>query len=60
MYCSDCLHIDATDAAAWHRLGCVLGEARLFDASAECMHTAQRLNERAPLVPFTVIPRCLP
>jgi hypothetical protein len=56
---SDCLHVDTTDADAWHRLGCVLAELRLYDESGDCLSTAARLHARAPLLPFAVIPRTL-
>lgn len=59
IHCSDCLHIDASDAESWHRLGEVLAELELFDESAECLHAAQKLHARAPVIPFSVIPRCL-
>jgi len=53
----DLIKIEPLDHETWQKLGQVIAEQLRYDEAAECFSTATRLEDTAPIMPFTVIPR---
>ncbi|KAF7494228.1 Tetratricopeptide repeat protein 7B [Sarcoptes scabiei] len=58
-YLKDSLNIDSTRHETWNYLGLVLDEIEEPERASECFLTAINLEETAPLLPFSIIPRCV-
>lgn len=55
----DLVRLDPLDHDSWNALALILGLDGQTKASSECYATALSLEESAPILPFTVIPRVL-
>ncbi|XP_046918207.1 tetratricopeptide repeat domain 7 [Dermatophagoides farinae] len=58
-YLKDSLNIDSTRHETWCYLGLVLDAMNEDERATECHLTSIRLEESSPLLPFSIIPRCV-
>jgi len=53
------LRIDSTDHVAWHQLGLSLEAQNRFDQASDAFEVALKLQDTAPILPFSKIPMTL-